>query len=181
VLEEIFAACGRNLHDEVKMVRLDPQYRIIFGAEGGGELLATPNVAEMERQIASLSPRDAGAFQRFMTENRAKLAAFEPVPPLALRSWRDVLTPRMMKLLPMLRPHRTLHGELGRFFKDPRIQLAFTFQAKYLGMSPFRCPSLFSILSFIEYEHGVFTRSAGAAPSRWRWPAWRRKWASRSA
>ncbi|MFM7292583.1 MAG: phytoene desaturase family protein, partial [Planctomycetia bacterium] len=30
------------------------------------------------------------------------------------------------------------------------------FQSKYLGMSPFRCPSLFSILSFLEYEHGVF-------------------------
>jgi phytoene desaturase len=23
-------------------------------------------------------------------------------------------------------------------------------------MSPFKCPSLFSILSFLEYEHGVF-------------------------
>ena len=37
-----------------------------------------------------------------------------------------------------------------------RIRLAFTFQSKYLGMSPFKCPSLFSILSFLEYEHGVF-------------------------
>ena len=31
-----------------------------------------------------------------------------------------------------------------------------TFQSKYLGMSPFNCPSLFSILSFLEYEYGVF-------------------------
>ena len=31
-----------------------------------------------------------------------------------------------------------------------------TFQSKYLGMSPFQCPSLFSILSFLEYEYGVF-------------------------
>jgi phytoene desaturase len=45
---------------------------------------------------------------------------------------------------------------LGSFFRDERIRLAFTFQSKYLGMSPFRCPSLFSILSFLEYEHGVF-------------------------
>ena len=43
-----------------------------------------------------------------------------------------------------------------RYFSDPRIRLAFSFQSKYLGMSPYRCPSLFSILSFLEYEHGVF-------------------------
>jgi phytoene desaturase len=36
------------------------------------------------------------------------------------------------------------------------VRLAFSFQTKYLGMSPFRCPSLFTILSFLEYEHGIF-------------------------
>jgi phytoene desaturase len=36
------------------------------------------------------------------------------------------------------------------------MRLAFSFQSKYLGMSPFRCPSLFSILAFLEYEAGVW-------------------------
>jgi phytoene desaturase len=45
---------------------------------------------------------------------------------------------------------------LSGYFSDPRLQLAFTFQSKYLGMSPFQCPSLFSILSFLEYEHGIW-------------------------
>src|SRR6185436_18041360 len=45
----------------------------------------------------------------------------------------------------------------------PRIRLAFSFQSKYLGMSPFRCPSLFSILSFLEYEYGVFHPMGGCA------------------
>jgi phytoene desaturase len=161
VLEEIFAACGRDLHAEVKMVRLDPQYRIIFGA--GGELRATPDPVEMERQIAALSPRDAGSFQRFMTENRRKLELFDPCLRSPFGSWRDVLNLRMLKLLPLLRPHRSVHHELGRYFTDPRVRLAFTFQAKYLGMSPFKCPSLFSILSFIEYEYGIFHPIGGCA------------------
>src|SRR5690606_32718069 len=46
--------------------------------------------------------------------------------------------------------------DLSRYFADRRVRLAFSFQSKYLGMSPFRCPSLFSILSFLEHEHGVF-------------------------
>ena len=58
--------------------------------------------------------------------------------------------------LPKLQPMTTVDGELRQFFKDPRVRLAFSFQTKYLGMSPFQCPSLFSILSFLEYEHGVY-------------------------
>ena len=56
----------------------------------------------------------------------------------------------------MLRPHRTVDRDLATYFRDPRVRLAFSFQSKYLGMSPFRCPSLFTILSFMEYEYGVY-------------------------
>ena len=41
------------------------------------------------------------------------------------------------------------------------MRLAFSFQSKYLGMSPFRCPSLFTILSFMEYEYGVYHPRGG--------------------
>ena len=74
VLEEIFAAVGRDLHDEVELVRLDPQYHLVFGA--GGELLATPDVARMEQAIAALSPDDAGQFRRFLADNRVKMEQF---------------------------------------------------------------------------------------------------------
>lgn len=63
---------------------------------------------------------------------------------------------RLLAVLPHLKPWKSLHAELSSYFKDPRLQLAFTFQSKYLGMSPFSCPSLFSILSFLEYEHGIW-------------------------
>ena len=63
----------------------------------------------------------------------------------------------------MLRPHQSLDTYLKRFFSDERVRLAFCFQSKYLGMSPFRCPSLFSILSFLEYEYGVFHPIGGCA------------------
>ena len=38
VLADIFAACGRRLENEVELIRLDPQYRLVF--EAGGELQA---------------------------------------------------------------------------------------------------------------------------------------------
>ncbi len=161
VLEEIFEAAGTTLSAEVDMVRLDPQYRIQFGS--GGRLDATPNIERMEQQIAGISPSDAPGFRRFMVENREKLRRMEPCLETPFLGWKDVMTMRMLRLLPMLRPHQSLDRYLARFFRDPRIRLAFSFQSKYLGMSPFRCPSLFSILSFLEYEHGVFHPIGGCA------------------
>ena len=161
VLGEIFSQVGRDLMEEVPMTRLDPQYRLEFG--GGGRLDATPDVAEMERQIAALCPADAGRFADYLAENREKLARFRPILESPFSSWRDAAKPHMAKMLPLVRPWLSLDGELKRHFSDPRLRVAFSFQSKYLGMSPFRCPSLFSILSFLEYEHGVWHPTGGCA------------------
>ncbi len=154
VLEQIFAAAGTDLEREVEMVRLDPNYRIIFGQ--GGELHATGDILRMEREISSLAPDDVPGFRRFMAENRTKLERMLPCLEQPFLGWGDLLNRRLLKMLPMLRPHQSVDRYLKRFFRDPRMRLAFSFQSKYLGMSPFRCPSLFSILSFLEYEHGVY-------------------------
>lgn len=154
VLEEIFAAAGYELRREVTLVRLDPQYRLVFGA--GGQLLATSDARQMEEAIAALSPRDSAGFGRFLADSRAKFAGFLPCLESPFLGWRDVLTLQLLRQLPMLRPWRSLDRELQTYFTDARVRLAFSFQSKYLGMSPFRCPSLFSILSFLEYEYGVF-------------------------
>ncbi|HMB55508.1 MAG TPA: phytoene desaturase family protein [Thermoanaerobaculia bacterium] len=161
VLEEIFASVGLDLHDEVEMVRLDPQYRLLFGA--GGSIDATPDLAGMERQVAAIAPGDAANLGRFLDDNRVKMREFRPILESPWESWRDLLSPSLARLLPLVRPWRSLDSELGRYFSDERIRMAFSFQSKYLGMSPFRCPSLFSILSFLEYEHGVFHPLGGCA------------------
>lgn len=54
ILAEIFAATGHDLYREVELVRLDPQYRLVFGS--GGELLGTPDTACMQAAIADFSP-----------------------------------------------------------------------------------------------------------------------------
>jgi len=159
ILQEIFREVGRDLFTEVPMSRLDPQYRITFGA--GGELNATPDLERMVAEIARLSPPDAAGFRRFMDYNRVKLEKLSPCLQVPFPGWKSLASLRLLAVLPFLKPWKSLHAELAGYFKDPRLQLAFTFQSKYLGMSPFQCPSLFSILSFLEYEHGIWHPAGG--------------------
>ena len=159
VLEEVFAAVGSDLRREVPMTRLDPQYHLVFG--GGGELRCTPDVPRMVEQIERLSPADAPHFRRFLDDNRRKLAAFRGILERPWNRFRDLLSAEMLGMLPLVRHRLSRERELDRYFGDPLLRLSFAFQSKYLGMSPFNCPSLFSILSFLEYEHGVWHPTGG--------------------
>ncbi|MGV3484997.1 MAG: phytoene desaturase family protein [Planctomycetaceae bacterium] len=153
VLEEIFRSVGRDLRVEVPMKRLDPQYRLTFGE--GGQLDCTPDLDRMDQQIAAFSPQDVGRLRQYMDHNRVKLQKFRPILEQPFGSVFDLMRPSLLSAARHLHPFRSLGDELARYFSDPRLVIAFAFQSKYLGMSPFQCPSLFSILSFLEYEYGV--------------------------
>ncbi len=161
VLERIFRLLGRDLKTDIPMTRLDPQYRLVFGS--GGDLVCSPDLVKMAAEVGKLSQHDAANVKRFLDDNRVKLELFRPALESPFLGWRDLFKLSLLKLLPVLAPWRSVEGELSRYFHDPRVRLAFTFQSKYLGMSPFNCPSLFSILSYLEYDFGVWHPTGGCS------------------
>ncbi len=159
VLREIFAEVGRDLMTEVPMTKIDPLYRVAF--EGAGHLDARDGVDAMRDEIARLSAEDAANLDCFMRDNRRKIADFKSVLQNPFDTIFDYLRPGVLSALGNLRPHRSLDDDLKRFFRDERVRRAFSFQSKYLGMSPFNCPSLFTILAFLEHEYGVWHPTGG--------------------
>lgn len=153
-LREIFRAVGKSLEEEVSMVRLDPMYRLFLSDRG--YLDATADLARMEEQISQFQPRDRKGFEQFIQDNKAKFERVIRTLQRPFTEFRDLFCPELRHLLPVLRPLTSLNKDLAKFFSDPDLRIAFTFQSKYLGMSPDRCPSMFSILSYLEYAYGIF-------------------------
>jgi phytoene desaturase len=163
VLEEIFEATGRDLHDYADLRPLEPMYRLLIGrqdAPGKGQppwqVDATSDLDLMASRLAEIDPRDGANFRRFIADNRSKLAAAEPILRRPVRSLFDFVKPDAMLAGPHIKPHHTVQTLLSKYFSHPAVQLAVSFQSKYLGMSPYECPSLFTILPFIEYEYGIW-------------------------
>jgi len=161
VLESVFEAVGRNLRDEIELLPVDPLYRVQFG--DGTRFDATADINELSRRIGEISPQDAAAVPRFFADNDKKLAAFLPFLQKPFLSSLDLADPKLIATLPELAPWRQLEAELERYFVDPRVRMAFSFQALYLGMTPRTCPSLFSILPVIEYRYGVWHPRGGCS------------------
>jgi phytoene desaturase len=162
VLDEIFAAAGKRLGEMVDLRRLDPMYRLLLGRAGREpiSLDATQDIEAMCARIAAINPRDGAQFGRFINDNRFKLRHSESILRNPMRSPLDLFGPGVwkdtLKVGPVLRPDLSVHELLSKYFEDPLVRLAVSFQSKYLGMSPFECPSLFTILPFIEYEYGIW-------------------------
>lgn len=154
-INEVFQAIGRDIHEELDLIKLDPQYRLTFGI--GGHLDATPNMELMHERITELAGVDnANAFMRWMEDNREKLERSEPCIQSPWESPVELGSKRARRVAKVLKPTQSVAKQLDTYFTDQRMHLACSFQSKYLGMSPFSCPSLFTILAFIEYEHGVW-------------------------
>lgn len=163
VLDEIFAAAGRRLADEIELTRLDPMYRLLLGRPGQTpEILdTTQRIHVMAQRLERIEPGAAAAFERFIADNRRKLAAMTPILRSPIRSIFDLVSPSNIPAALTLDPLRSVYAHLGRYFKSDALRLALSFQSKYLGMSPYECPSLFSILPFIEYEYGIWHPKGG--------------------
>ena len=49
IIEEIFQAIGKDAHEELNLIRLEPNYRLVFGE--GGSLNASTDIEYMVKQM----------------------------------------------------------------------------------------------------------------------------------
>ena len=158
IIEEIFELTGKNIHDYVDLIDLNPMYELIFHDK---KIKMTRDRDEMIRQINELFPGNEGGFERYMKETNRKLETLAPVLQSSMNRYTDLLQPKVLKALGELEIGKSLIDTLSRYYKQEDLQLAFTFQAKYLGMSPWESPGAFSILSYIEHAYGVYHIKGG--------------------
>ncbi|MBU9714742.1 phytoene desaturase family protein [Evansella tamaricis] len=153
ILEEIFEESDRKLANYMTLKKLDPMYTLSFDEFS---LQATSDQRKMREHIENHFPGYGQKYDLFMKETRAKMNMLLPILQSKYDSLFDYLRRKSIKALPSLEFGKSLYDVLSRYFDDDRLKLSFTFQSKYLGMSPWECPGAFSILSFMEHEYGVY-------------------------
>ncbi len=154
ILENLFERVDRKLEDYVEMKTLDPMYTLYFDG-GRSSFTMTTDRDRMRETIEQHFPGDGEGYDRFMADQALKLSKMLPILQTKHDRWRDYLSPRVISALPFLSIGRSLYDVLSDYFTSEELKYAFTFQAKYLGMSAWECPGGFSILSYMEHAFGV--------------------------
>jgi phytoene desaturase len=153
IAEELFEAAGRNLHDYVDLQELSMMYELIF-KDKRVQMFKDPEL--LSEEIERHYPGNAEGYTRFMNDTRKKMERLKPILQSPMDRYYQYISWKVLRALPQLSLGKSLYSVLSDYFTDHELRLAFTFQSKYLGMSPWECPGAFSILSFMEHEYGIF-------------------------
>ena len=153
VLEELFEDVGRSIEDYLDCRRLDPMYSLRFEEKS---LMVRSEPEEMRREIERVFPGEGGGFSRFLDREAVRFRKLYPCLQRDYGSLTQFLSPTLMAALPHIAMGKSLYDVLGSYFRSEELKLAFTFQSKYLGMSPWDCPGLFAMIPYTEHAHGVY-------------------------
>ncbi|MEZ4600712.1 MAG: phytoene desaturase family protein [Syntrophotaleaceae bacterium] len=152
-LREIFLLAGRKIEDYLSLVRLDPMYELNFDKD---RLLLTDDHYTMKARLAQMFPGDEEGLDKFLEKEKIKYEKMYPCLRKDYSTLSSMFHKDLLTALPYLDLPKNIFSKLGDYFTDERCRLGFTFQAKYLGMSPWECPAAFTILPYIEHEYGIY-------------------------
>lgn len=151
-LEELFALANRAMEDYVKLVPVNPFYRLFW--EDGYRFDYSDGDSAFA-QIVQKSPRDAEGYKAFLEysgevfkEGYERLAH---VPFLNLWSMVRV-GPKLVRLA----AHRSVYQTVSRYIQDPHLRQAFSFHSLLVGGNPFSASSIYTLIHFLERKWGVF-------------------------
>tara|TARA_A100001015_G_scaffold253675_1_gene294022 strand:- start:3909 stop:5408 length:1500 start_codon:yes stop_codon:yes gene_type:complete len=153
LLEECFSEAGASLSEQLDLVRLDPMYQLFFSDKN---ISIFPESAQTEVELEKHFPGARPSFRRFRDKERKRFESLRPLLQKDFSRKRNYLSWEGLKALPHLGLGSSVFRRLRDHFTDEDLSLAFSFQSKYLGMSAWDCPSMFSIIPHLEHEYGVY-------------------------
>ena len=157
---ETFAALGESMEDHLQLHRVDPTYHLVFPDDS--RLQLTSDLHSMSTQLEAIEP---GSFERLLRYlEEGSLHYRLSLPNLVNRDFRslsDFINLRMLMIVLRLKA-LTLHTTYAsRFFHDPRLLSAFTFQDMYMGLSPYSSPATYSLMQYTELADGLWYPQGG--------------------
>jgi phytoene desaturase len=160
VLEETFAVCGRDAGDYLTLERCNPNYRIHF--RDGSAITFTTELVEMGAELERIEPGSFSRYLAFLAQGKVQYQT--SLDRFVGRNFDHVgqfLTPANLRHVLAVRAHRQMYGEVSRFFRDPRLRAALSFQTMYLGISPYESPAVYGLLPFTELAVGIWYPRGG--------------------
>lgn len=158
LLENLWAAGGRSLRDDIALVPLSPFYRINFADGRFFDYWGTS--AADEAEIARFEPRDVQGYRAFLADTqRIYERAFADL------AHQPFLTPgsflRVVPELVRFGAQRSVYSFVSRYFHSPHLRMVFSFHPLFIGGNPFRASSIYSIVPYLERLGGVYYAQGG--------------------
>lgn len=159
IIERVFESAGRKMSDYLDLVPLDPFYRIYF--HDGAFVDYNGNGDAMKAEMAKFDPKDAANYDRFFSDIKKIYDAIitEGLGSRPFLSWKSFLrfVPRAISLGGLT----PVYDFVSKYFTHENNRFMFSFHPLFIGGSPFRAPSVYIMIPYLEKAGGVWFARGG--------------------
>lgn len=160
VFEQFFARFGKKVSDYYELIRLDPAYKIVFGANQ--EMAIPANMDELRAMFESYEKGSAKNLDLFLKEAAYKYEVgmnefvFKPSHSiLEFADWRVVKSLFRLQMLTSMSKH------VDKLFKNTYLRQLLKFPVLFLGATPEDTPAMYSLMNYADLVLGTWYPKGG--------------------
>ena len=161
VFEEYFALFGKKVADFYALTRLDPSYRVFFGANGD-QVDVPANMAELEQLFDRLEPGSSAGLRTFLAQAAYKYQVgmkdyvFRPS-----HSITEFIDFRLIRESFRIQILNSMSKHVRKYFTHPRLIKILEFPVLFLGATPQNTPAMYSMMNHADLTLGTWYPMGG--------------------
>jgi phytoene desaturase len=160
IFETYFAYFGKKPSDYYKLVELDPSYKIYF--ENDRTVSISKDMEANKQLFDTLEENGGEKLARYLDESKQKYEiAVNKVLYKNFFSVFDFLRTEILRYGLKLNMFTNLDKYAKKFLKDHRSRKIVEFNTVFLGSSPYSVPALYSLMSYVDLQLGVYYPEGG--------------------
>lgn len=160
VFEKFFQEFGYTTKDLLDLVPLDPQYRIFFPDNTTVDI--TKDIEKTHALFESIEPGAAAQLDRYLADSQTKYD-------ISMKSFLYRNSDSILYFLskdsilngPKLGVFESMDSYVKKYFKSEKLQQIIQYTLVFLGGSPKKTPALYSLMSHIDFNLGVWYPQGG--------------------
>ncbi|UEG53870.1 phytoene desaturase [Mucilaginibacter daejeonensis] len=160
VFEQYFGLFGKKPSDYYELTRLDPGYRIWYGAN---DLMDVPaGMPELEAMFEQHEPGSAARLREFLAQAKYKyevgMGEYVFKPSHSLAEYMDL---GLLKKSLGIQLLTSMSKHVRQFFKDPKLIKMLEFPVLFLGATPQDTPAMYSMMNYADLALGTWYPQGG--------------------
>ncbi|MBN2119431.1 MAG: phytoene desaturase [Candidatus Omnitrophica bacterium] len=151
--KEVFDYCNQDINAYLNLKILDIHYKIFY--PDGDVFTVYRDGQRTKEEIERFEPGGAKQYDKFIKETSLFYKAVEPLLYKCFRPWQ-LCHPVYWGLIPKLKIFNSYWDIAKKYFKSEKLCYALTFEAMFIGVSPFKTPAFYSIVTYADHIQKIF-------------------------
>ena len=160
VFERFFKEFGKDVNQELQLVRLDPSYKVVWKDKDSWDIPASKQ--ELKALLEQYEKGAGDRLEDFLAEARYKYeVSMQKLVYNASASPIDHLTKELIGGVFKLNLFSSFRKHARKFFKHPKILSLIEFPVLFLGATAQEIPALYSMMNYVDIELGTWYPMGG--------------------